>query len=323
MNKVKAGKLDEITYCVGCDQGCYDGFENMDVPHVTCLLNPAVGREKECELVPAKKAETVLIAGGGIAGLKAAITLKKRGHNPILMEAESSLGGQFVLAGRAPRKKEMEDAVLLMAKQAENLGVDIRQNTRVTADTIKEMKPHTFINAIGAAPLIPDIPGKELECVVNSHEVLAGTKEISGNVVVIGGGLVGTEAAEFAAAKGCRVTIVEMLPQIASDLGSVRKTCVLENVYAAGITPVCEATVKEIQDGKVIAEKGGETLVFDCDYAVLAIGAKARCGKELEEACRKAGVAYFCVGDAWGARRALNAVREAFDVALTFDREDV
>lgn len=69
MNKVKAGKLDEITYCVGCDQGCYDGFENMDVPHVTCLLNPAVGREKECELVPAKKAETVLIAGGGIAGL--------------------------------------------------------------------------------------------------------------------------------------------------------------------------------------------------------------------------------------------------------------
>ena len=323
LNKVKDGRLDEITYCIGCNQGCYDGFENMDVPHVTCLLNPAIGREKECALIPAKKSETVLIAGGGIAGLKAAITLKQRGHNPVIMEAKDTLGGQFVLAGKAPRKKEMEDAVVLMAKQAKKLGVDIRLNTKVTAETIQQMKPHTFINAIGAAPLIPDIPGTDLACVVNSHEVLAGTKELTGNIVVIGGGLVGTETAEFAAARGCKVTILEMLPQIASDLGSVRKTCVLENVYAAGITPVCEATVKEIQPGKVIAEKGGEILTFDCDFAVLAIGSKARCGKELEAACRENGVAYFCVGDACGARRALVAVREAFDVALTFDREDV
>lgn len=323
LNKVKAGKLDEITYCIGCDQGCYDGFENMDTPHVTCMLNPAIGREKECEIIQTDKPETVLIAGGGIAGLKAAITLKKRGHNPILMEAGDSLGGQFVLAGKAPRKKEMEDAVLLMARQAEKLGVDIRLNTKVTAETIREMKPHTFINAIGAEPLIPNIPGKELACVTNAHDVLAGTREISGKVVVIGGGLVGTEAAEFAAARGCKVTILEMLPEIAADLGSVRKACVLENVYAAGIVPVCEATVKEIQDGKVIAEKAGEMLTFDCDHAVIAIGSKSRCGKELEEACRESGVAYFCVGDAYGARRALNAVREAFDVALTFDKEEV
>lgn len=85
--------------------------------------------------------------------------------------------------GKAPRKKEMEDAVILMGKQAEKLGVDIRVNSKVTADTIREMKPHSFINAIGAAPLIPDIPGRDLDCVVNSHEVLAGTKAISGNVV--------------------------------------------------------------------------------------------------------------------------------------------
>ncbi|MDE6828959.1 MAG: FAD-dependent oxidoreductase, partial [Lachnospiraceae bacterium] len=235
----------------------------------------------------------------------------------------SSLGGQFVLAGKAPRKKEMEDAVILMGKQAEKLGVDIRLNSKVTADTIREMKPHSFINAIGAAPLIPDIPGRDLDCVVNSHEVLAGTKTISGNVVVIGGGLVGTETAEFAAANGCKVTILEMLPEIAADLGHVRKTCVLEQVYAAGITPVCEATVKEIKEGKVIAIKDGKETTFDCDHAVMAIGSKARCGKELEDACRENEVAYFCVGDAFGARRALNAVREAFDTALTFDREDV
>lgn len=323
LNKVKAGKTDEITYCIGCDQGCYDGFENMDIPHITCMLNPAVGREKECEIVPTDKPETVLVAGGGIAGLKAAITLKQRGHNPILMEAGESLGGQFVLAGKAPRKKEMGEAVLRMGRQAEKMGIDIRLNTPVTAETIHELKPHSLINAIGAEPVIPNIPGKDEEYVVNSHEVLAGAKEISGNIVVIGGGLVGTEVAEFAAERGCKVTILEMLPEIAMDLGSVRKVCVMENIYAAKVTPVCEATVTEIKNKKVYAKKAGEEIVFDCDYAVMAIGARSRCGEELENACREEGVAYFCIGDAYGARRALNAVREAFDTALTFDKEEV
>lgn len=323
LKKVREGRLDEITYCIGCNQGCYDGFENMDIPQVTCLLNPAVGREKECEIIPTDKPETVLIAGGGIAGLEAAITLKKRGHHPILMEASDHLGGQVILAGKAPRKKEMSDAVIRMGKQAEKMGIDIRLNTKVTPEIIREMKPHSFINAIGSTPITLAIPGNDLSFVYHSHEVLSGEKEISGKVVVIGGGLVGSEVAEFAAEKGCKVTIVEMLPEIASDLGSVRKACVLENIYKAGITTACEVKVKEIREGKVIGEKKGEEVCFECDYAIVAIGSKSRCAKALESACREVETAYFCVGDAYGARRALNAVREAFDVALTFDREDV
>lgn len=83
-NKSKAGKTEEIDYCVGCNQGCYDGFENMDMEYITCLRNPALGREAECRLEPAEKAEKVLIAGGGIGGLEAAIILQQRGHHPIL-----------------------------------------------------------------------------------------------------------------------------------------------------------------------------------------------------------------------------------------------
>ena len=115
------GRLDEIDYCVGCDQGCLDGFANMDCPHITCLRNPAVGRERECEIKVTDKPETVLIAGGGIAGLEAAIILKQRGHNPILCEATDTLGGQFLTAGKAPRKAEMMWAVQGMAKKAEKL----------------------------------------------------------------------------------------------------------------------------------------------------------------------------------------------------------
>ena len=257
-NKAKAGDVDNIDLCVGCNQGCYDGFADTDSPCITCLRNPAVGREKECELVPAKKPETVLIAGGGIGGLEAAIILKKRGHNPILCEATDTLGGQFLTAGQAPRKEEMKAAAMSMASKAKRLGVDIRLNTKVTPEMIEEIKPHTFMNAIGAAPIVPPIPGNDKDFVVDSHAVLDGHAHAEGNVVVIGGGLVGMEVAEYLSERGSKVTVLEMMKEVCADMGSTRKICVTEQMYIDGITPVTEVKVTEIQDGKVIGEKDGE-----------------------------------------------------------------
>ena len=317
--KVQEGNLEDIVYCVGCNQGCLDGFSDTDCPHITCLRNPALGREKECRITKTDKPESVLIAGGGIAGLEAAIIMKQRGHHPILCEASGVLGGQFLTAGEAPRKEEMKLAVLSMAKKAERLGADIRLNTKVTKEMIAEIKPHTLINAIGAKPMIPNIPGVNLPFVVNSHDVLNGKALPAGDVVVIGGGMVGMEAAEYLAELGCKVTVLEMMKEFCMDMGSARKVCVTESIYAAGIAPVTEVTVTEIKEGMVIGSKDGETVSYPCDYAVMAIGSKARCGKELEEACLADGVAYFAVGDAAMARKAINATREAFDVAMTFD----
>lgn len=321
-NKAKAGKTEDIDYCVGCNQGCYDGFENTNSPCITCLRNPAVGREAECEITPAKKPETVLIAGGGIAGLEAAIILKQRGHNPILCEASDILGGQFLTAGEAPRKEEMKNAVIAMGEKAKRFGVDIRMNTKVTPELIAEMKPHTVINAIGSEPIIPPIPGKEKDFVVNSHDVLNGKVQIQGNVVVIGGGMVGMETAEYLAERGAKVTVLEMMKEFCADMGSTRKICVTEHIYAAGINPVTEVKVTEIKDGVVMGEKDGASVEFSCDYAVMAVGAKKRDGSELEKACYDLGIGYYVAGDAGMARRALNATREAFDIALTFDKEE-
>lgn len=320
-NKAKAGDLDDIDYCVGCNQGCYDGFENMDIEHITCLRNPALGREKECEIKVTDKPETVLIAGGGIAGLEAAIILKKRGHNPILCEATDILGGQFLTAGEAPRKCEMKAAVISMAKKAECLGVDIRMNTVVTPELIEEIGPHSVINAIGAEPIIPNIPGVDKAKV--SHDVLNGKAEVNGNVVVIGGGLVGMETAEYLAEKGVKVTVLEMLSEVCADMGSTRKICVGEEIQKAGILPVTSVKVTAIEDSKVIGEKDGEKVEFPCDAAVLAIGSKKRDGSAFAETCYKNEIGYFEIGDAAMARRALNATREAMDVALTFDQEEV
>lgn len=318
-NKAKAGKTEEIDYCVGCNQGCYDGFENKESLHITCLRNPAVGREAECKIVPTKKPEKVLIAGGGIAGLEAAIILKQRGHSPILCEASDRLGGQFLTAGEAPRKEEMKKAVISMGKKAERIGVDIRINTKVTEEMIQEMKPHTVINAIGAQPVIPPIPGVEQDFVIDSHAVLNGKSTGTGNIVVIGGGMVGMEVAEYLAEKGAKVTVLEMMKEFCADMGSTRKICVTENIRAAGITPVTEVKVTEIKKGVVIGEKHGDTVEFPCDAAVIAVGARKRDGSELKEACDRIGCGYFEVGDAVKARRAINATREAFDIAMLLD----
>ena len=311
VNKVREGRTDEITYCVGCDQGCLDAFANPDCAHVTCLMNPAVGREKEFEIKKTNHPETVLIAGGGIAGLKAAITLKQRGHNPILCEATDTLGGQFRTAGMAPRKGEMKAAVERMAKQAEALGIDIRLNTKVTPEMIAEIKPHTVFNAIGSEPLIPGFPGADKPFVTNSHDVLDGKSEVNGNIVVIGGGMVGMEVAEYLEARGNKVTILEMLPQICADLGMARKYYLDVHLPKLNITPVTEVAVTAIEDGKVVGKKGDKTVEFPCDYAVIAVGSRSRDGKALEDAAYANGCGYMVIGDAGRARRALNATKEA------------
>lgn len=320
-NKCKEGRVEDIDRCVGCDQGCLDGFADLNMPHITCLRNPAIGREAECAAAMKKTdaPKTVLIAGGGIAGMEAARALQQKGHHPILCEASGALGGQFMLAGKAPRKEEMSDAMVDMSRQVEKMGVDIRLNTPVTAELIRSVKPDVVFNCIGAEPLIPNIPGADLPNVANSHDVLAGKAQVSGKVVVIGGGMVGMEVAELLAEQGCTVTDLEMMKEFCADLGSARKICVTENIYKTGITPVTEVKVTAIQPGKVIGEKNGEQVEYPCDWAVLAIGSRKRDGSALESTCRELGIGYIALGDAAGARRAMNATREAFDAALRMD----
>ena len=135
------------------------------------------------------------------------------------------------------------------------------------------------------------MPGFDRNFVVNSHDVLNGKAAVTGNAVVIGGGMVGVETAEYLAEKKVSVTVLEMLPEICADLGAPRKICVNESVYAAGIVPVTGVTVKEIRDGEVIGEKDGAEISFPCDYAVMAVGAKKRDGSALAAACYENGTA--------------------------------
>lgn len=313
-NKAREGREDDIVKCVGCNQGCYDGFVDPSFPHITCLRNPALGREKEYELVPAAVSKKVLIVGGGMAGLEAAITLKKRGHQPVVAEASGELGGQFLLAGMAPRKAEMAEAARWMGEAARKAGVEIRLNTPVTADVIDGIAPDEVIIAIGAEPIHLNIPGVQSSHVTDSHTVLAGKADVKGGVAVIGGGLVGLEVAEYLA-KDHKITVLEMLDEAGKDLGMLRKISVMEQLRADGIAIRAGAKCVEIKEHAVVVETKDGMEEIPADSVVVAVGAKSRPVEAIQAKCEEKRIPCHVIGDAVRARRALNATAEAAAVA--------
>lgn len=314
-NKAIEGRESSIVRCVGCNQGCYDGFVSPEIPFITCLRNPALGREEEYKIIKTDNPRKILIAGGGIAGLEAAIQLKKRGHNPVICEASDSLGGQFALAGEAPRKEEMKEAALAMGTQVIEEGIEVRLKTPVTTELIEEIKPDEVIIAIGSAPMDLPVPGINQPHVTNSHDVLAGKAPVSGRVVVIGGGLVGLEVAEYVHENAKSVTVVEMLDQVAKDLGQLRNICVLENLHAAEVQTLTNAKCIEIKENAVVIDRMGSVETIPCDSVVVAIGARSRNFESISAFCEKHEIPCHIIGDAVRARRALNAVAEANEVA--------
>lgn len=310
-NKAKEGRTEDIVRCVGCNQGCYDGFVSTEIPFITCLRNPALGREEEYQFSKSENPKKVLIAGGGIAGLESALQLKKRGHIPVLCEAASSLGGQFALAGEAPRKGEMKEAAMAMAAQVIREGIEVRLNTPVTEEVIEMIKPDEVFIAVGSSPIELKIPGFGLPHVTNSHDVLAGKSRVSGRVVVIGGGLVGLEVAEYIHDSADSITVVEMLDKVAKDLGELRNICVMESLYAGGVQTVTNAKCIEIRQDAVVVDRLGKIEEIPCDFVVAAIGARSRDFDNIKAYCEKQGISLHVIGDALRARRALNAVAEA------------
>lgn len=309
-NKALEGRADEIVKCIGCNQGCFDSFVSPTAPHISCTRNPAVGREAEYALRPAEHPKRVLIAGGGVAGLEAASVLKLRGHEVVLYEASHTLGGQFLLAGMAPRKKEMGDAARWMGVRAVREGVEIHLDQALTPERLSSEEADALVIAIGAHPAHPRIPGSNLPHVFVSHDVLSGRVRPTGDVVVIGGGLVGLEVAETVAEYAGSVTVVEMLEELAGNLGQLRKITVMEELYKAQVRTMVKTVCKEITPNSVLVEREGVVEEIPCNAVVLAVGAKSNDSSALQARAEEMGIPYYVIGDASVARRALEAIAE-------------
>lgn len=314
-NKAKEGRVEDIVHCVGCNQGCYDGFcDVVNRPFITCLRNPMIGHEKEYKIDKVTTPKKVLIIGGGMAGMEAAIILKERGHMPVIYESGDHLGGQFLTAGQAPGKLEMKNAAISFGKRIEKEGIPVYYNVNVNEDIIKNENPHEVIIAIGASPIDIKLQGIEYKPVHRAHDVLDGKSNPEGTVCVIGGGLVGLEVADALASSGKIVKIVEMKDVAGSDLGSLRKIAVTQKMSKLNVEIITKATCVGIDEKGIMVDIEGKKETINCDSIVMAVGAKSNDSSKIVEMCKENNIPYHIIGDAKNARRAINAIEEGFTI---------
>ncbi len=317
-NKAAEGRFEDIAPCTGCSLGCVG--EQLNLRSMTCVINPAVGREREMTVFPAAKRKRVLVAGGGPAGLEAARVAAIRGHEVTLCEKAAKLGGQLNLACVAPTKQEISLWIQYLVVQVQKAGVRVELNKRVTPELVEEMKPDVVIVCTGGEGRLPPIPGVDGAKVSHAHDVLAGRLGVMrGKVLVIGGGIVGCQVADVLADAadnpldaGNAVTIVEMLEGIARDELPSTRMLLLPRLREKGVRSIISATVKEItQDGVVITRGGQEETLGGMDHIILACG--TRSVDDLSD--RIGNVPEVCViGDAKEPRDALAAIAEGAEV---------
>ena len=311
--KIAAGKACDIRRCISCNKGCTDAIQNRQF--LSCVLNAENGYENSRSIRLATQKKKVAVLGGGPAGLEAARVAALRGHDVTLFEKTTSLGGQLNIACVPPRKEEMRRAAQDLIRAVCNAGVHLCMGQTRTAEQLKEAGFEAVINAVGAHSAAPRIPGIDGVNVADAWKVLAGEQQVYGTVAVIGGGMVGCETAEYLAARGCKVSVIEMMDKIAAGESTTILPTLLENYKTYGVEQYPSHKVKEFRMDAVVCEnKDGAEVTIPCDYIVLAMGARSN---EFDAAAlENANIPVYSIGDAAGkAADISNAIRTGYDTA--------
>lgn len=313
--KAKERRVSDIRKCIACLR-CIESF-SAHLPLV-CAVNPTVGREREPEPKEGKK-KKVIIVGGGPAGLQAAITAAERGHEVILLEQEKEIGGQLNLASLAPGKAELRNVLGYFSSQLEKKREKITKiHGEGTPSVVRDLGPDAVIAAVGSAPLIPDIPGIQeglrSKKVVTGREVLSGKVKLGKKAVVIGGGRIGCEIADYLAEKGHEVAIIEILPELAMDaFASIRKI-LLERLKEKGTQAYTGVKEEQIvEKGVEIVDSSWKRLLIETDKVILSVGSLPN--SSLSRSFKGTAVEFYEVGDCKEARKILEAIHEGYLVA--------
>ncbi len=303
-NKAHEGRLEDIRPCIYCNEACIGNISRFW--RISCVVNPALGREREYQIEPAKKKKRVLVVGGGPAGMEAARIASLRGHKVTLYEKEKTLGGQLIAASVPQFKEPIGELAEYLKNQIAKLGVKVELGTKATPALIKGLKPDVVILATGATPGIPGIPGARANKVATAIDILLGRKKAGKKVVIIGGGEVGSELAWFLAEKGKKVTMVEMLGGMAMDMNMFSRFYLMDKLAELGIEMLINTTAQEITaKGVVAVDMEGNKQVIEADTVILATG--FRPDNELEYKLKGAISEVYTVGDCvkpgkiWGA----------------------
>lgn len=309
IHKSLRGEADEIRKCIHCNT-C---IESSMFGSLICLTNPEVGREAELKIIPAVKRKKVMVIGGGLAGLEAARVAALRGHRVSLYEEGDKLGGQWRLAATPPHKQGFNELINYLSNQILKNGVEVTLGKKVTAADVDDQRPDAVVVATGATPLLPYIRGVEQERVVTAHDVLRGHDRIGDRVLIVGGGGIGLETAEFLEDRGKEVTVVEMLKRVGKDMGATVRWNLLHRIKEGGIKTFTSTEVDEIGNQGIEVKKNGSKETWEgFDTVVLAVGMRSR-NKIVDEIKGKVEEVYV-IGDAADPRKGVSAMREGAEV---------
>lgn len=302
--KAQEGRTDEIRRCTACCL-CIDTL--MEMKSITCMVNPEAGRELEWQVEPAARPKRVLVVGAGPAGLEAARVASQRGHQVTICDENEAVGGQLLLASKPPSKGELKTIVEFYQSEIERRGIELRLGQRVTAETVAALAPDAVIVGAGSVPTTPPILGVDQDNVVQARDVLADKVAVGGSAVIIGGGSVGCETAEYLRARGVDATVIEMLRSFGRDIGIQTRGAYIPHLRSMGIKMLRNSKVVRIDGRRVYyVDADGQEASVEGDTIVLAVGARPT--TDLVEALKAKGAPVVAVGDCVEPGRIHNAI---------------
>ena len=312
--KLRGGRADDVTPCIRCNHCISESF----VPYVKyssrltrCSVNPVAGREyTEKDVCPALIPKKVLVIGGP-AGMEAAITLADRGHQVILAEKSGRLGGAIRFAGHVSFKSKLDQLMQVLIRRVERRKITVMLNTGMTPELARSLRPDAIVCAIGADPIVPPVPGVDLEIAVSAVGMHEHMEEIGQNVVILGGGLVGCEESILLGELGKKVTVLEMKPELCRDAPFLHHEAVLLEMERLGITARTGMRCTGILPDGVTAEQDGKEIKLPADTVIIAAGLAPKLDEA--EAFRSCAPEFWKIGDCRQARNVRLAIHEGYD----------
>lgn len=310
--KAKEGRLAEIIPCISCNK-C---IQTLRMDSVRCSVNPETGNEGRFRYSKADRSKQVWVIGGGPGGLKAAEIAALRGHQVKIFEKKNELGGRVRLGANPPQKQVLNEFIDYLVRRVKSLGITIEMGKAFTSDMLEPVKPDVVVVATGASPQFPNWKGIEESGALSVDDVLADGADIGARVLVVGGGGTGAEIADLLSEIGKKVTLVEMLEDIASDLVNHLQHYLKQRLTQKGVAVLTSTRVKALGKGYVMIEDAsGVRKLDDFDTIVLALGSEKSNDaiyKNLEGKVSELHV----IGDARQPREIVDAVYEGEEIAV-------
>ncbi|MCL2126067.1 MAG: FAD-dependent oxidoreductase, partial [Oscillospiraceae bacterium] len=311
-NKAREGRDDEIVHCMRC-LTCFSSLIRRG--QIVCALNTEIENASERKFAPPDTSpKKVLVAGGGIAGMEAAITCADRGHEVILCEKSSRLGGVLLCEDKVPFKKHLGEYLDQQAKKIANRRIKVLLNTEATPELAAELAPDVIIAALGSTPLIPDIKGITGANVIGAVDVYKSPEKVGKKAVILGGGLVGAELAIYLGSLGHDVTIVEMMQSYNIGYNFLHGMAIGIEIDALGINTAFGTKVVEIDEKGVVGEGPDGKKLFEADTVINALGMVPM--RDAAEPLRFCAPAFHQVGDCLSVKNVYEATSAAHQIAM-------